>query len=200
MKIVHQKQNIFFISDLHISHKNAIKYDKRPFESLEEMHVELIKNWNSVVGPDDVVYNLGDLSFGSDEITKWFLHSINGKINHVLGNHDKLEHISKFSARIDNIYDYGVEIWVDDTETDDKSGKRTHIIMSHYPILSWNRAHYGSVHLHGHSHNSLTKNRDYEWYYKRRVMDVGCNAINYTPISYKQVMDVMRKREVFNHH
>lgn len=194
MKIVHQKQNIFFISDLHLSHKNVIRYDNRPFENLEEMHTQLIKNWNSVVGKDDIVYNLGDLSFGSDEITKWFLHSVNGQIRHVLGNHDNLEHILRFSSRISDVYEYGVEIWVDDTETDDRGGKRNHIIMSHYPILSWNRAHHGSWHLHGHSHGGLMKtNQDY---YKRRVMDVGCNNIDYTPISYQQVKEIMLKRKV----
>jgi len=66
--------------------------------------------------------------------------------------------------------------------------------MSHYPILSWNRAHHGSWHLHGHSHGGLMKtNQDY---YKRRVMDVGCNNIDYTPISYQQVKEIMLKRKV----
>jgi len=66
--------------------------------------------------------------------------------------------------------------------------------MSHYPILSWNRAHHGSWHLHGHSHGGLMKtNQDY---YKRRVMDVGCNNIDYTPISYQQVKEIMLNRKV----
>ena len=28
----------YFISDLHLFHENAIKYDHRPFDSIQEMH------------------------------------------------------------------------------------------------------------------------------------------------------------------
>jgi calcineurin-like phosphoesterase family protein len=33
-------------------------------------------------------------------------------------------------------------------------------------------------------------------YYKRRVMDVGCNMIGYTPISYDEVKKYMMKRSI----
>jgi hypothetical protein len=33
-------------------------------------------------------------------------------------------------------------------------------------------------------------------YYKRKVMDVGCNMIDYTPISYAQAKAIMAKREI----
>ena len=74
------------------------------------------------------------------------------------------------------------------------------IIMTHYPILSWNRAHYGSWHLHGHCHGSLMKsNQDY---YKRKVMDVGCNVIDYTPASYEEIKGIMVKKDIISvdHH
>lgn len=191
-KTAYQKHNIFFISDLHLGHHNVLKFDGRPFKDVQEMHVELIKNWNSVVKDDDIVYNLGDLSFGNDELDKWFLYSVKGKIHHIMGNHDALKSIRKLD-RIEKIYEYGTEITVEDKDSDDRSGK-THIIMSHYPILSWNRAHHGSWHLHGHCHGSLVKsNLDY---YKRRVMDVGCNMIGYTPISYDEVKKYMLKRSI----
>ena len=66
--------------------------------------------------------------------------------------------------------------------------------MSHYPILSWNKAHYGSWHLHGHCHGGLVKTMPE--YYKRKVMDLGCNMIDYTPISYSQVKTVMDKKVI----
>ena len=191
MKTVYKEQNIFFISDLHLGHNNILKFDKRPFADLQEMYVQLIKNWNSVVGDDDVVYNLGDLSFGKDELAIWFMNSVKGKIHHVMGNHDKMKDILKIS-RIEQVYEYGTEIFVEDPDTLDRAGKEQQIIMSHYPILSWNRAHHGSWHLHGHCHGSLLASN--QEYYKRNVMDVGCNCIGYTPISYQQVKDTMKKR------
>ena len=51
----------FFTSDLHFGHENVIKFDERPFNSVEEMDEELIKRWNNKVGKGDIVYVLGDL-------------------------------------------------------------------------------------------------------------------------------------------
>lgn len=197
----YEKQNIFFISDLHIGHKNVIKFDNRPFEGVDEMHTKMIQNWNSVVGDDDIVYFLGDLSFSRDELTKWFIYSLKGKIHFIMGNHDKYKSISKF-GRWENIYEYGTEINIKDEASVSSRGSQGYqrIIMSHYPILSWNKAHYGSWHLHGHTHGNLFKsNQDY---YKRKVIDVGCNCIDYTPISYQQVKSIMDKKTIsaVDHH
>ena len=197
----YETQNIFFVSDFHVSHKNILTYDKRPFADLNEMHTTLIKNWNEVVGDEYIVYYLGDLSLGRCETVKWFVHQLKGKIVYVMGNHDTIKDIAKL-GRFERIHEYGTEIYIKDDDL--KSARGSHgyqqIVMSHYPIFSWNRAHYGSWHLHGHCHGSLVKsNPDY---YKRKVMDVGCSETNYTPISYLQVKDIMSKRLVasVDHH
>lgn len=197
----YEKQNIFFMSDAHVGHKNIIRFDGRPFEDVNEMHNTLIKNWNDVVTDDDIVYYLGDLSFTNDSVTKWFLFSLKGKINYIMGNHDKMKDIVKYN-RFDNVHEYGTEVFIKDEDTKALRGSDGYqqIIMCHYPILSWNRAHYGSWHLHGHCHGSLMKsNQDF---YKRKVMDVGCNCIDYTPLSYQGVKDIMSKKtiESVDHH
>jgi len=188
-------QNIFFISDLHIGHKNVIKFDSRPFKDCEEMHNDLIARWNSVVGDNDIVYFLGDLTFSGDDLTKWFIYSLKGKIHFILGNHDRLNHIIKFN-RWENVYEYGTEINVLDQDSlvTRGSGGYQKIILSHYPILSWNKAHYSSWHLHGHCHGGLMKSN--LEYYRRKVIDVGCNCIDYKPISYSEVKEIMSKKVV----
>ncbi len=191
----HEGQNIFFISDLHVAHANVIRFDGRPFKDTDEMHAEMIKRWNSVVGDDDIVYFLGDLSFGGSSITKWFAYSLKGKIYAIAGNHDRPSNLRTL-GRFEDVYDYGTEIGVKDESSLESRGSQGYqkIVMSHYPILSWNKAHYGAWHLHGHCHGGLLKGMPD--YYKRKVMDVGCNMIDYTPISYGQVKAIMDKRVI----
>ena len=197
----HDTQDIFFISDLHVGHANVIRYDGRPFTTTDEMHVELIKRWNSVVDTDSIVYFLGDLSFSRTDLTKWFVSQLNGKIHAIAGNHDKPKDLRSL-GRFEEVHDYGTEIGVYDEDSLQSRGSQGYqkIVMSHYPILSWNKSHYGAWHLHGHCHGSLMKTMPD--YYKRKVMDVGCNMIDYAPISYEQVKAIMAKKVINNvdHH
>ena len=39
----------YYISDLHLFHEAAIRFDDRPFRDLEEMHAEIVKRWNEKV-------------------------------------------------------------------------------------------------------------------------------------------------------
>lgn len=52
----------YYISDLHLFHENIIKFDHRPFKSVQEMHEVILKNWNDRVTNGDFVYLLGDMS------------------------------------------------------------------------------------------------------------------------------------------
>ena len=79
----------YVIADLHFGHDNVIDYSGRPFFDAEEMDQELIKNWNNVVGKDDIVYVLGDFTLSR---RKEFISTICGKLHGikvlVMGNHD----------------------------------------------------------------------------------------------------------------
>lgn len=194
-----EKQNIFFTSDFHVGHDNVIKFDGRPFKSTDEMHETLIRNWNSVVSNDDTVFYLGDLSHRCrPEVVKEFVDQLKGKIHCILGNHDRYRDLSRL-GRFEKIYEYGTDVSIKD---DDANRGYQDIVLCHYAVLSWNKQHHGAWHLHGHSHQSITKNPDMEWYYKRKVIDAGCNGWDYTPISYVQLKDIMSKKIIssVDHH
>lgn len=52
----------YYISDLHLFHEASIRFDNRPFGSLEEMHEAVVSRWNNKVNNGDTVYILGDTS------------------------------------------------------------------------------------------------------------------------------------------
>jgi hypothetical protein len=194
-----ETQNIFFTSDFHVGHENVIRFDGRPFKDVDEMNQSLIDNWNSVVSDEDIVFYLGDLSHRCrPEMVKEFVDQLKGKIHFILGNHDRYRDISRLN-RFEKIYDYGTDISIKD---DDANRGYQDIVMCHYPILSWNKGHHGAWQLHGHCHQSLHKNPDMEWFYKRKVIDAGCNGWDYTPISYTQLKEVMSNKIIspVDHH
>lgn len=79
----------FVIADLHFGHANVIKYCNRPWNTVEEMDVGLIANWNRVVKKEDTVYVLGDFTLSrSIEVIKGLCERLNGRKILVMGNHD----------------------------------------------------------------------------------------------------------------
>lgn len=186
--------SILFTSDLHFFHKNIIELSHRSFRDLDDMHEGLIKNWNHDVKPDDQVYLLGDVSFGSKKKTKALLDRLNGKIYLIRGNHD--HDIIKGEGCIERfewVKDY-YYLKVDDVDAID--GKSQSIILCHYPFQVWNHIHYGAWHLHGHCHGSLAVDRT------KRRHDVGIDNNAYHPISYDRVKAIMSTREYIpvDHH
>lgn len=180
--------DIAFISDMHIGHSNIIKWENRPFLDINDMSDKLIENWNSVINDDTIVYYLGDLSYKvKTDYTKWFLHQLKGDIRLILGNHDRLKVMKKLN-RFSDIQSYKrLEVITDDKKQD--------LILSHFPILSWDKQSHGSIHLHGHSHQNLTVSNP-EYYSNNKVIDVGCMGHNYTPIFYNEIIEIINSKNI----
>lgn len=80
----------YITSDHHLFHANIIKYCNRPFVDVDEMHIHMIEQWNSVVTPDDIVIHLGDyVCGGTKEQIKGITDQLNGTKILILGNHDR---------------------------------------------------------------------------------------------------------------
>lgn len=141
----------YYISDLHIGSKN--KFDNRTLE-----HDELlIENWNKVVHNDDNVYILGDIGkFGQNKDNEYVasvISRLKGRKYLLVGNHDiKGLKDNRISQLFTDIYDYK-EI-TDYIKTDEGSIQKK-LVLSHYPIFSWNGAYSGTILLYGHTHNNF---------------------------------------------
>lgn len=162
---------IYFTSDLHFSHANIARFCPQfrlTGVGLKEMDDYMIKCWNAVVQPDDVVYNLGDVSFARDlSRVESVLCRLNGQHHLILGNHDDLIERNKedflYGCKDDgnpllsSIQDY-LELKL--PQLDNK------LVLFHYPIHEWNGCHKGWYHLYGHLHNRLAQ-------IKGRALNVG---------------------------
>jgi calcineurin-like phosphoesterase family protein len=174
---------IFFTSDTHWGHKNIIRFCNRPYATVEEMDEALINNWNSVVGDNDTVYHLGDMFFTNMTRAADIMNRLNGNINIVLGNHDKVIRANrplreKFSMIMDDLDEISIDNY--------------HIVLCHYPMMSWDNASRGSIQCHGHIHKT---DNDYTQQGKRQ-WDVGVDNNHYFPVSWDDIKAKMTTVEV----
>lgn len=79
--------DIWFTSDLHLNHDKAFLYEPRGFTNIKEMNEAIIENWNSVVKPGDIVYNLGDSLMGDKAEGIELYKKLNGTSFMIWGNH-----------------------------------------------------------------------------------------------------------------
>lgn len=178
---------IYFTSDLHLGHKRMLEY--RPFKALYEMDNTIIRNWNTVVDPKDVVYILGDFSFYSRDKTIELLKNLNGHKILIKGNHDKDKRVL---GAFNEVYDLK-KIKVPDNDVPRNTQE---IVLCHYAMRIWDKKHFGSWHLYGHSHGNMPEDPN------SKSFDVGVDAWNYFPISYEQVKEKMKTKgfEALDHH
>ena len=172
----------YFISDLHLGHKNVLQFDSRPFFTLEEMHEAIIRNWNQTVTDKDTVYLLGDVAW-NDDIGYEIVKQLHGKKILVLGNHDN---------RIDRTRGLFEKV----TQMAEIKVNGEFVVLSHYPMAVWNRSFYGSVHLYGHVHNSKESEMVRKHHecmiasgMKHECYNVGCMMpyMDYTPRTLEQI-------------
>ena len=188
---------MWLTSDTHWSHSNILKYCVRPWDTVEEMNQALIDNWNSVVGPDDHVYHLGDFCFGNVEKWNAILEPgvLNGHIHLILGNHDPTRlyrngvHIGRFSE-----ITYQKLLFVDGWT----------VYLNHFPFLDFsNNIDYKTCQFYGHTHENPfttgTMNNERLSMVQWNQYNVGVDNNNYTPISWSDAIGkIIEKRDVLS--
>lgn len=173
---------VFFTSDSHFCHKNIIKFCSRPFETVEEMNEKLIENWNKVVGPNDIVYHLGDFCFAGSSEWHYLLGKLNGRIHLIIGNHDEKNLRQGYMNMLESVsYQEHIVIGPDN------------FYLNHYPYLCFPDHHSHTYQLFGHIHSSPYKFDGIDAgrskpNLKPTQYDVGADWNNFTPISYAELI------------
>jgi calcineurin-like phosphoesterase family protein len=198
-------QQLFFTSDTHYMHTNICRGTTRwsnaddfcrDFDTLDQMNDRIVNGINLVVGQDDILFHLGDWSFGGFERIEEFRNRINCKNIHiVLGNHD--HHIERDREGIRGLFT-SVNQYLE-LEVKGKDWEQNYVLM-HYPIISWNKMNDGVIHLHGHVHLSADRRIG-----KGKTMDVGVDGNGLDPLHTSDIKRLMKDQPIksgfeFDHH
>ena len=172
----------WFLSDTHFSQQRTLELSKRPFNTVEEMDLTMISNWNKNVRMNDTVYFLGDFGESFD-----YLNLLNfKKLNFVLGNYEKIDANKKDiktksikaleqipNVKVFDRYECKLEL---------SNGRM--VTMVHEPInpismeyVCWQP---NQIYLYGHIHGRT--------FYKLNGTDVGVDIHQYAPISEDEII------------
>lgn len=176
----------WFTSDLHLYHKNIMQwYDhRRGYSDENAMSEGIISTINSVVGPRDRLYILGDIGWDTRR-TLPALERINGEKFIVPGNHD-----DGIVRKIRNNPIKGVTVLPQYKEIS-VEGQR--IILCHFPIWEWNMMSNGAWHLHGHLHARPTG-------IPGKIFDVSGDGNRMVPYSFEDLKSIMDTKPIRKHH
>jgi len=171
----------WIISDLHFEHANIIQYSNRPFRDIHEMRVSMIKYWNEIVAPDDIVYLLGDFAMGKHSFDRDFglVNSLMGIKYMILGNHDS--HFNVDGRAKIMTTDDAIKYWTEcgfARVYDAPIILDNFWILSHVPIEGINHTQI-FANIHGHTHTIDMVGGNY--------FNASAEKINYTPIDFEAI-------------
>jgi calcineurin-like phosphoesterase family protein len=174
----------WYTADTHFGHENVIPFCDRPFHHAGHMDAVLIGNlWNRV-GSEDDLWVLGDFAFGPKAEDTGYLQALFGQLpgarkHLIIGNHDLEPTLALDWDSISQI-----------AEVRDGSNNQAHTLC-HYPMITWNHARRGALHLFGHVHNN--------WQGSRNAVNVGVDQWDFSPVSFEQIERRARKLAVNRH-
>ncbi len=127
----------FLIADSHFSHTRMQKFCGRP----ADFDQKIINQWQATISPQDVVYHLGDVTWGSHGQLQQIMQGLSGTKILIRGNHDR--------GHSDNWFiQAGFAAVLEKAQI---SG----VILSHFPaILNQEELDRGIINIHGHFHNN----------------------------------------------
>jgi len=163
---------IFLTADPHFTHELILQYCNRPFKTLKEMENALITNWNNVVSKNDIVYVLGDFSFGDNhQRYKKILKNLSGRKILIMGNHDDNRPRFYVSAGFESVHYPYINI-----------GEYT---LCHDPALS--QVDRNRKFIIGHIHDLFVKHKN--------CVNCGVDVHNFTPQPFDYITSLFDKED-----
>jgi calcineurin-like phosphoesterase family protein len=159
---------VFFTSDTHFGHGGALGLYRRPFASVAAMSLAMVERWNQTVGPDDVVWHLGDFAIGQPPpVVAGLLARLSGDKHLIAGNNDPAATT-------------GLDGWASVQPYAEIAVDGISLVLCHYPFRSWRGMNKGWVNLHGHSHGRLKP--------LPRQFDVGVDVWDFRPVTVAEIL------------
>lgn len=185
---------IYLTSDFHFNHDKEFIYKSRGFNTIEEMNIAIISNFNNIISSEDDVYILGDLCLGKDlEKNKKLISSLNGNLHIIRGNHDTDNKIEMYKE-CPNVVEIENALYF--------KYNNYHFFFSHFPCLSGNLSKESLkqlvLNLYGHTHQTTKLFNDSVPY----MYHVGVDAHNCKPILLDDIIEEMKIQyeKVKNHY
>jgi calcineurin-like phosphoesterase family protein len=178
----------YITSDLHWGHRNIMNFcpvSRARFRNdLDYMNEAMVREWNDLIEPEDLVYILGDVAFLPAPKATEYMRRLNGHKILVQGNHDrKLLQDPAFRNEFVEIHHYL-----------DINYNGTKCVMFHYPIAEFDQMHRGAVHFHGHLHGGVSGLEHF------RVRDVGMDATGMIAMLMEDAIASAMKGKIKGHH
>ena len=160
---------VYLISDMHFGHANIMKYENRPFSTVEDMDNTIVNNWNKTVNKDDKVFILGDVSFYNKDKTRDIINRLRGYKTLIIGNHDKDRSLTWWKdTGFQEVYQYPIIY-------------NEFYILSHEPLYLNENMPYANIH--GHIHHLR--------YDSRQFYNVSVECIDYTPVDFEKIKEII---------
>jgi calcineurin-like phosphoesterase family protein len=158
----------FFTSDTHFG-DDRFNLFYRPFKTVQEQENYIVEKWNSVVGPEDEVYHVGDFATTDEglEVVK----RLNGRITLIRGNYDDPRPIEKLNELFHDVMT-SMSIWVGGDGGE-------YVKLNHYP----EKAESEMFNIVGHIHGL--------WKVQRNMINVSTDAWHFTPVSEDEIIFAM---------
>ena len=183
---------IFLTSDTHFCHDKDFLYKPRGFDNVNDMNEAIIERWNKIVGPDDIVYHLGDIALTDNLGGIECVNRLNGQIMWVIGNHDSPQRIHAFLDNCPNLH--LCRDRVTNTTKLEIRGEKLQFYMSHYRTITTNFDQKGFsrhvINLHGHTH----QHTNWEDLTNPFCYHVGLDSHDCTPVHIEEAVTDIKQR------